>query len=70
MRFLQDRLLLYLNITVLLLAKVLLLSSVWQYNETRVNVAIKQKERYVSLCTNKAWLIWVNKVLPETLRQL
>lgn len=43
MRFLQDRLLLYLNITVLLLAKVLLLSSVWQYNETRVNVAHQTK---------------------------
>lgn len=47
-----------------------LLLLVCPYSEHRVNVAHGTKRALCQLCYNKAQLIWPDKVLVETLRQL
>lgn len=49
--------------------QIVLLLLVCQYSESKCDPSNK-KSAMSALCTNKAWLIWWNKVLAETLRQL
>ena len=60
---------LYLDITVLSLANSVVVSLPVQWEQSKCGQWNK-KSAMSALCTNKARLIWANKVLAETLRQL